>query len=194
MQFGFYDPGFFLSTLCSGYSLMLLHDFVVCPCSDLLNHTLLIHTSRISDLVNFGVDPESLYIYNANTHIHTYIYFMSSCARKRNEVQINISYYKAQYHSIYLHVQVIVTLIQSTLGGKKAAFTRLWNCIMKNILFIATWPHYCVPFSTDCGLTCFLRKQCFIFQVSLTYDNVHRIFLVELLFFSSDSLWLFIKS
>ena len=74
---------------------MLLHDFVVCPCSDLLNHTLLIHTSRISDLVNFGVDPESLYIYNANTHIHTYIYFMSSCARKRNEVQINISYYKA---------------------------------------------------------------------------------------------------
>ena len=51
IQFGFYDPGFFLSTLCSGYSLMLLHELVVCPCSDLFNHTLLAHTSRISDLV-----------------------------------------------------------------------------------------------------------------------------------------------
>lgn len=47
IQFEFCDSGFFLSTLCFEYSVTLLHEFVVCLYSDLLNHTLLGHTPRV---------------------------------------------------------------------------------------------------------------------------------------------------
>ena len=51
--------------------------------------------------------------------IYIFIKHKHSCARNRNEDETNISYYKSQFHSMCLYVQVIVTLIQSTLGGGK---------------------------------------------------------------------------